>query len=434
MKRYKDISEALNDYSLDKVIVLDTETTGLSSYDGDEILSISICDGNGNKLLNTLIKPKNKKKWDDAQAINGISPRMVSSSPTIDDLSNEIRNIIYRDVLVVGYNLYFDLDFITRQCNFDDWPLRTFDVMHEYARVHGEMWPEGGRKYTKLDVCAKSYGYHFNAHNSMDDALATLYCYKALLADDKYLNNRIPEIVNQLQLFRFEQRKATKQNIHDFVSAGTTKKDGLLKIGAITTGKNKGKPRYEAYIDGKCVGVTGLNDVNKIRKLYMLDDEDQLPDDMDCVISMTSSGDVSSSTARVLDSGTFSTEILRQAEDERKENGYINSNQINKKQYDKPNCPPVYQQVPPPPSTSPVTFAPSVNKINNNRGLNKPKPKKHLPIALWVILAFFCLCCTISSFQTPNDILVQLITALIFAALTFLCIRKIIGIHKDKSK
>ena len=54
-------------------IVIDTETAGF--YSGwDELLQVSVIDGEGYVLFDRLIKPSRRKKWPDAQRVHGISP------------------------------------------------------------------------------------------------------------------------------------------------------------------------------------------------------------------------------------------------------------------------------------------------------------------------------------------------------------------------
>lgn len=58
-------------------VYLDTETTGLHPEEGDEILSLTIVDANGRLLFDERFKPKHKKEWPEAQAVNHISPDAV---------------------------------------------------------------------------------------------------------------------------------------------------------------------------------------------------------------------------------------------------------------------------------------------------------------------------------------------------------------------
>lgn len=54
-------------------IVIDTETAGF--YSGwDELLQVSVIDGEGYVLFDRLIKPSRRKKWPYAQRVHGISP------------------------------------------------------------------------------------------------------------------------------------------------------------------------------------------------------------------------------------------------------------------------------------------------------------------------------------------------------------------------
>ena len=56
----------------DRIICFDVETTGLDPKN-DEILQLSIIDGNKNTLFNEYFKPERMKLWDQAQKVHGIS-------------------------------------------------------------------------------------------------------------------------------------------------------------------------------------------------------------------------------------------------------------------------------------------------------------------------------------------------------------------------
>lgn len=164
-----------------KIICLDVETTGYEPYSGDEILQLSIIDGTGTVLFDEYIKPKEKTSWERAEEVNGISPEMVQDKATIDEHIHLLNQIMENANLIVGYNTFFDLNFIV--CGGVNIPetAQTFDVMEEFAPIFGE-W-DGRRyrfKYQKLKVCAAFYGYEGNGssfHNSLEDARATMHCF-----------------------------------------------------------------------------------------------------------------------------------------------------------------------------------------------------------------------------------------------------------------
>lgn len=77
-------------------VYLDTETTGLHPEEGDEILSLTIVDANGRLLFDERFKPKHKKEWPEAQAVNHISPDDVEHLTTIDAYMEQICRILAR--------------------------------------------------------------------------------------------------------------------------------------------------------------------------------------------------------------------------------------------------------------------------------------------------------------------------------------------------
>ncbi len=169
------------DFEMTKGIVFDLETTGLDSQ-VDEILSISIIDTDGNILLDTYVKPVHTTSWVEAYKVNGITKEMVEDAPTLDELASQIRNIFESAEMIIGYNeLSFDLNFLDKlKLNIKD--KKIVDIMLDFAEVYGE-WNEkyNDYKWKKLIECADYYGYHFKAHNSLEDVKATLFCYKKML-------------------------------------------------------------------------------------------------------------------------------------------------------------------------------------------------------------------------------------------------------------
>ncbi len=163
------------------VICLDIETTGFDRYE-DDILQMSIIDGEGKTLFNEYFSPVHRDRWDEAEAVNHISPAMVADKPKLKEFIPTIKAIVDAADLVIGYNqIGFDCPFISAATGISFEGKEMYDVMLEFAPIYGE-WNEekGDYKWKKLTVCASYYGYEFRPHNSLDDSLATLYCYKKM--------------------------------------------------------------------------------------------------------------------------------------------------------------------------------------------------------------------------------------------------------------
>lgn len=170
-----------------RIIVLDTETTGLSKSK-DEVLSLTIIDLEGTVLFDELIKPVRRQRWPKAEEINGISPAMVKDKKHLVDYEDFLVELWNRIDLVVGYNVEFDTGFLYASGlalkHVDE-----FDVMKEFAPVNGE-WNGYHQDYrwVKLYQCASHYGIEdFDAHTSLGDTEATRKCFLALMDDPAYL-------------------------------------------------------------------------------------------------------------------------------------------------------------------------------------------------------------------------------------------------------
>lgn len=173
-------------------IVIDTETTGLNPYE-NELLQVSIVKTDGTVLYNEYVKPTKATSWDSAEAVNHISPSDVANSKTIEEQLPEINRILAQSKSVIGYNTPFDMSFLSSSgAAFRD-DVNVIDVMRDYSERHGEWDNDKGRyKWIKLVECAEHYGYEWNshegqAHNSLSDCFATLYCFNKLQEENRTL-------------------------------------------------------------------------------------------------------------------------------------------------------------------------------------------------------------------------------------------------------
>jgi DNA polymerase-3 subunit epsilon len=69
-------------FSGNRLVILDTETTGLNASN-NEIIEIAIIDDQGLTLIHTLVRPTRNKRWTEAQSIHGITPEDVLGAPVL---------------------------------------------------------------------------------------------------------------------------------------------------------------------------------------------------------------------------------------------------------------------------------------------------------------------------------------------------------------
>ena len=96
----------------EEVLFFDLELTGV--YDHDEILSITIINGKGEMLMDTLVKPARKKRWKQTEKIHGITPDMVQDAPTLVELTPRIKEIFAAAKQLIAYGISTDYSHIKK--------------------------------------------------------------------------------------------------------------------------------------------------------------------------------------------------------------------------------------------------------------------------------------------------------------------------------
>ena len=90
----------------ERVLFFDLELTGV--YEHDEIISVSIMNGAGEMLMNTLVHPTHKKRWKQTEKIHGITPEMVADAPTHSELAPRIRGLFDAADVLIAYGISTD--------------------------------------------------------------------------------------------------------------------------------------------------------------------------------------------------------------------------------------------------------------------------------------------------------------------------------------
>lgn len=180
---------------LSKMVFLDLEMTGDSR--ADEILSVSMTDGNGKVLLDTLIHPKVATRWPFTVRIHHITPKMVKYSPTIDEVEGQIYEILKNANEILGYSIA------------NDW---------KYLKALPSVAPEAEALYEKVRCCQMFYDHFVKSdmpelengkrslvnamkllgldwegkqHSSLGDTLACMNVWRRLFLERELI--RIPE-------------------------------------------------------------------------------------------------------------------------------------------------------------------------------------------------------------------------------------------------
>lgn len=190
MSRSNNIKEIIDDYC-----VVDTETTGLSSY-YDEIIEVGVLRVRNNEIVekySQLIKPENEVGAF-ITSLTGITNDMLIDMPSILDIKEELLNFIGGDI-IIGHNTSFDIRFLNcgLETELDNKYMDTF----QFSR---KLYPE--LKHHRLSDMVKYLNLHNNEHRSIADCISTkeLYdCIKAHMCDNnidisdlwKVKNNRL---------------------------------------------------------------------------------------------------------------------------------------------------------------------------------------------------------------------------------------------------
>lgn len=201
-----------------KIICLDTETTGLKEKQ-DEILQLSIIDGDGVVLFHEYFKPVKNSSWYDAQQIHGISPDDVKNSRPMLFFKDRIQQILKSADIIVGYNISgFDLPMLFAngiENDVKDGSVMV-DVMEAFAPIYGE-WNDRycSFRYQKLSTCAEYYNYGgTDWHDALDDAKAALFCFYSIFGNPPIIPENgcgiRPSKIRSVPDYEkpFEQRKA----------------------------------------------------------------------------------------------------------------------------------------------------------------------------------------------------------------------------------
>ena len=155
-------------------VYLDTETTGISSY--DEIVEICIVSHDGQILFDNLVKPTLRIP-SDATRIHGITNEMVKNVPNWKEIWPSVKRFLLGKPLAI-YNADFDLKML-QQTN-QKWNIQwrvprgnSLCIMRLYAQFFGEWNPKhNSYRWQSLEDAGRQCGISIpNTHRAREDTL-----------------------------------------------------------------------------------------------------------------------------------------------------------------------------------------------------------------------------------------------------------------------
>ena len=199
--KYTNITSKTSFDRIGSFVVIDTETTGLSSTRDNlvEIAAMRFEDWIPVEKFHTLLNP-GKHISEAASAINNITDEMVADAPTFSQSIESLDAFVGKSN-IVGHNLPFDLKFLYRHgYNFTTQKRRYYDtceIVKKTLKKPKMKWDKEYEEYVindnydydvedyKLTTLCEYYGIRDNlfAHRALSDALATGELFKCLAQD-----------------------------------------------------------------------------------------------------------------------------------------------------------------------------------------------------------------------------------------------------------
>ena len=167
---------------MSRLIVLDTETTGLDVNDGHRIIEIGCVEiVNRNITSNSFHRYVNPMRQidDGAKNVHGITYSMLEDKPKFSEILNELLEYLSDSDLII-HNAPFDLGFLSKELSFcgkEDNYLESSRKIHDTLKISRKRFP--GKRNSLDALCAR---YEIdntdrNLHGALIDAnlLASVY-------------------------------------------------------------------------------------------------------------------------------------------------------------------------------------------------------------------------------------------------------------------
>lgn len=168
--------------SRERVLFFDLEMTGL--YEHDEVLSVTVADGNGKTVFDTLVRPVRKKKWKRTEEIHGITPEDVKDAPTMSEIAPALRAVLDGADRLVAFGTATDCFHLSRlyenKREREAFRAKVVDCGAEFSRFVYEHEIELAHQSLGDAMAVLGLSWHGSAHTSAADTDACRMVFEAL--------------------------------------------------------------------------------------------------------------------------------------------------------------------------------------------------------------------------------------------------------------
>jgi DNA polymerase-3 subunit epsilon len=181
-----------------RFVVIDTETTGLQAYAGDEICSIALLEMQGLELtgreFNTLVFP-GRDIPAASTAIHHLTDEDVRDAPLIEEVMQEIADFIGESVLI-GHHVGFDIRFLNKilqrelLCHLKHPWIDTMLLYLVHTGRVGHYTLEEVADYTRVEIAGRR-------HTARGDAMITAEVFIRLASVLTEYNNPVSRLIDR---------------------------------------------------------------------------------------------------------------------------------------------------------------------------------------------------------------------------------------------
>ena len=177
-----------------------------------EILQVSAIDQDGNVLIDEYCKPKNINSWEEAEAINGIFPEMVSRAFPIEKEKDKINALLGTFEAVVVNSAAFTKKFL-KAAGID------IPTLIGINAVFNEFMGKDEREFTALNGIMTQLGYEMPEDEEPSKARMLYWAYQKMTASKDSIIESMTE-TTELNGFSFNRFDSDEQRLEYLKSIG----------------------------------------------------------------------------------------------------------------------------------------------------------------------------------------------------------------------